>query len=83
MLFQSFLNYSFASGATLGGVFELTQNWQADTTQINFIPSIGGVTKLGSQVVQMVIGPRIPLIGPSEQKPDFGLRASVVFVFPK
>lgn len=35
LFFQPFLNYSFASGATLGGVFEVTQNWQADSTQVN------------------------------------------------
>lgn len=80
---QTFLNYSFVSGATVGGVLEIGQNWRADITQVTLTPTVGGVTRLGKQVVQMVIGPRIPLSGASGQKADFGLRATIAFVFPK
>ena len=66
----------------LGVNAEITQNWDAKTTLISLNPSIGAVTKLGDQVVQFAISPLIPITGPSESKPDWGLRAILAFVFP-
>lgn len=48
-----------------------------------FYSKITGVTKLGSQTVSLVFGPKIPLAAPSGGKPDFGFRGGVTFVFPK
>jgi hypothetical protein len=48
-----------------------------------FNPTVSGITKLGSQMVQLAVGPRIPISIPSGNKPDFGVRAVVSFVFPK
>lgn len=79
---QAFLSHSFKSGASLGANVEVTQNWEGKTTTISFNPSIGAVTKLGSQVVQFALMPLIPIDGPSESKPDWGLRAVLAFVFP-
>lgn len=80
---QPFLIYNWKSGAGLNAVAEITQNWEGDATTAFFIPSITGVTKLGSQTVSLVFGPRIPLAAPSGGKPDFGVRGGVTFVFPK
>lgn len=79
---QIFLSHSYKSGASLGVNAEITQNWDAKTTLISLNPSIGAVTKLGDQVVQFAISPLIPITGPSESKPDWGLRAILAFVFP-
>lgn len=81
LFFQPFFAHSFPSGASLGGNMEMTQNWQANTTLLFFNPTISGITKLGKQPVQMVIGPRIPLAGPDAAKPKFGIRAVLIFVF--
>ncbi|WP_336514873.1 hypothetical protein [Pollutibacter soli] len=81
MFLQPFFARSFASGASLGGNFELTQNWQASTTTLFFNPTISGITKIGKQPIQMAIGPRIPLAGPEASKPKFGIRAVLIFVF--
>jgi hypothetical protein len=80
---QPFFVYNWSSGAGLGGNFEITQNWEANATASYFNPTISGITKLGSQRVQLVIGPRIPLSIPTNARPDFGVRAMVSFVFPK
>lgn len=79
---QIFLSHSYKSGASLGINAEITQNWEANTTLISLNPSIGAVTKLGDQVVQFAISPLIPIVGPHEIRPDWGLRAVVAFVFP-
>jgi hypothetical protein len=83
MFIQPFLVYNWKSGAGANLILEITENWEAKTTQVTFIPSISAVTKFGKQIVQFVIGPRIPLAGPSTSRPDFGVRAGVSFVFPK
>lgn len=79
---QIFLSHSYKSGASLGVNAEITQNWEAKTTMISLNPSIGAVTKLGDQVVQFAISPLIPVVGPREMRPDWGLRAILAFVFP-
>ncbi|KFF19424.1 hypothetical protein [Flavobacterium hydatis] len=78
---QIFLSHSYKSGASLGVNAEITQNWEANTTNISLNPSIGAVTKLGSQVVQFAVMPLIPIDGPSSSRPDWGLRAVVALVF--
>lgn len=79
---QIFLSHSYKSGASLGVNAEITQNWEGNTTNISLNPSVGAVTKFGDQVVQFNIQPLIPIVGPHESRPDWGLRAVVAFVFP-
>lgn len=79
---QIFLSYSYKSGASLGVNAEITQNWEGNTTLISLNPSIGGITKFGSQIVQFSVQPLIPIVGHQNIKPDWGLRAVIAFVFP-
>lgn len=83
LFFQPFFNYNWKSGAGIGGNFEITQNWESNTTTIWFNPIISAVTSLGSQKTQFVIGPRFNLAAPSGSKADIGIRAVLVFLFPK
>ncbi|WP_396158865.1 hypothetical protein [Flavobacterium sp.] len=83
MFIQPFFVYNWKSGAGVGGNFEITQNWEGKTTAVFFNPTISGITKLGTQMVQMAIGPRIPIAMPENNRPDFGIRAVLNFVFPK
>ena len=80
---QPFLNYNWKSGAGIGGSFEITQNWINSTTQVLFVPSISGVTRLGKQTVSLSAGPRIPITAPDNIRAAFGWRFGVTFVFPK
>ncbi|PIF34475.1 hypothetical protein CLU81_5122 [Flavobacterium sp. 9] len=79
---QIFLTHSYKSGASLGITSEITQNWEGKSTLVTISPNIGAVTKLGDQVVQFAIMPLIPIVGPRESRPDWGLRAVLAFVFP-
>jgi hypothetical protein len=83
MFVQPFVSYNWKSGAGVGGNFEITQNWEGNSTAVFFNPTVSGITKLGSQMVQLAVGPRIPISVPSGNKPDFGVRAVLSFVFPK
>ena len=83
LFLQPFFSYNWKSGAGIGAAFEMTQNWEAGTTTLWFIPSISAVTSLGKQKVQFSIGPRFNLAAPDGAKADFGIRANIVFLFPK
>lgn len=78
---QPFFALNFKSGAGLGVNSEMTQNWQASTFTAYINPSVSAVTKLGTQTVQLGLGPRIPVCGPNH--PDFGFRGVLTLVFPK
>ena len=83
MFVQPFVSYNWKSGAGVGLNAEMTQNWRANTTSVFINPVILGVTKLGKQTIQLVIGPRIQVAAPSGGKADFGVRAALIFVFPR
>lgn len=83
MFLQPFLAYNWKSGAGVGVNSEITQNWEGSTTSAFINPTVSGVTKLGKQVVSLVVGPRIQVAAPDGTKADFGIRSVLTFVFPK
>lgn len=83
MFLQPFLVYNWKSGAGIGLNAEMTQNWEASTSSVFINPSVSGVTKLGKQIVSLMIGPRIHVAAHNGSKADFGVRAALTFVFPK
>ncbi|MCU0360625.1 MAG: hypothetical protein MUF75_07900 [Bacteroidia bacterium] len=80
---QPFFAYNWKSGAGLGIMAEITQNWEAGNTTAFITPSVTGVTKLGKQIISLLIGPRIQVASPDGNGADFGIRAALTFVFPK
>lgn len=80
---QPFFNYNWKSGAGLGISGEITQNWEASSTTAYIIPAVSGVTRIGKQIVSLLIGPRILVASPNGNGADFGIRAQFVLVFPK
>lgn len=83
MFLQPFLNYNWKSGAGLGINSEITQNWEGSTTTAFLNPTVSGITKLGTQIVSLVVGPRIQVAAPDGSESAFGVRAVLTFVFPK
>lgn len=83
LFFQPFFTFNWKTGAGIGGNFELTQNWKAKTTNLWLNPTLSAVTSLGKQKTQFVVGPRLNLTAPDNAKSKFGVRAVVVFLFPK
>jgi len=83
MYLQPFLTYNWKSGAGLTVNSETTLNWEANTTNSYVNIMAGGLTKFGKQLVQLQVGPRIQVAAPEGSKSPFGVRAAVIFVFPK
>jgi len=83
MFLQPFFVHNWKSGAGLGGNFEWTVNWTANTSVLWFNPVLSGVTALGTQKVQLAIGPRFNLDAPHGAKADWGIRSVIIFLFPK
>jgi hypothetical protein len=80
---QPFLTYNWKSGAGLTVNSETTLNWEANTTNSYINIMAGGLTKMGNQLVQLQVGPRIQVAAPEGSKSPFGVRAAMIFVFPK
>ena len=83
MFVQPFITHNWKSGAGLGASGEWTQNWESNTTSVWIIPTVSGVTSIGSQKVSLAVGPRLNVITPESMRADWGWRAIVVFLFPK
>ena len=83
MYLQPFLTHNWKSGAGLTVNSETTLNWEANTTNSYINIMAGGLTKFGNQLVQLQVGPRIQVAAPEGSKSPFGVRAAVIFVFPK
>jgi len=83
MYLQPFITHNWKSGAGLTVNSEMTQNWEAGTTNAFINIMAGGLTKFGNQLVQLQVGPRINVAAPEGNKSRFGVRAAVIFVFPK
>jgi|SRR5450432_1323878 len=81
MFIQPFFSYNWKSGAGIGASGEISQYWDTKTTVANLIIPFTGVTKFGKQIIQLGLGPRIPIVSPA--KADWGWRAVLVLLFPK
>jgi len=78
---QPFFTYNWKSGAGIGIVGSITQDWESKTTVSTITLPLSGITKFGKQIIQLAVGPQIPISGPN--KADFGWRAQLVLIFPK
>jgi hypothetical protein len=83
MFVNPFISHNWKSGAGVTAAFEWTQNWKASSTNIWFIPMVSGLTSFGKQKVSLSIGPRYNIAAPSAGRSKFGLRSSIVLLFPK
>jgi hypothetical protein len=78
---QPFFTFNWKSGAGIGAVGSLTQNWETKIFASSVALPVSGITKLGKQIVQLAVGPQIPISGPN--RGDFGWRAQLTLIFPK
>lgn len=83
MFVNPFMTYNWKSGAGITGNLEWTQNWQSNKANVWFSPMFSGVTSFGKQKVSLAVGPKFNLAAPEEMKAKFGLRGSLVLLFPK
>lgn len=83
MLLNPFLTYNWKSGSGLTAAFDITHNWKTSESNIYFSPMVSGLTSLGKQKISLAVGPRINVSADEAVKSKFGIRASLVFLFPK
>ena len=76
-----FVTYNWKSGAGVTLNTEYTHDWVSDKNILVLMPIMSGVTHLGSQTVSLNIGPRLHFA--PDTRPNYGIRAAIVFVFPK
>jgi hypothetical protein len=78
---QPFFTYNWKSGAGIGLVGAITQNWETKTNSTTITVPFSGITKFGKQIIQLAVGPQIPISG--NPIADFGWRAQLTLIFPK
>lgn len=76
-----FAAYNWKSGAGVTLNAEYTRDWENEVSVFILHPLLSGVTKFGTQVVSMSIGPRIHFA--PDNHAAYGLRAAITMVFPK
>jgi len=60
---QPFFIYNWKSGAGIGMVGSVTQNWETQKNTTSIAIPFTGITKFGKQIVQLAVGPQIPISG--------------------
>ena len=78
---QPFFTYNWKSGAGVGLVGSITQNWETKKNATTITMPFSGITKFGKQIVQLAVGPQFPVSG--TPLADFGWRAQLTLIFPK
>jgi hypothetical protein len=78
---QPFFTYNWKSGAGIGLVGSITQNWETQKNATTITIPFTGITKFGKQIIQLAVGPQFPVSG--TPLADFGWRAQLTLIFPK
>ena len=78
-----FITYNLPTGAGLNLTADVTRDWEHNYTNAIIEPTVSGLTRFGKQIIQLQVGPMIPISAAPGEKPDFGVRTQVTFVFPK
>jgi hypothetical protein len=78
---QPFFTYNWKSGAGIGLVGSITQNWETKINTTTITVPFTGITKFGKQIIQLAVGPQFPVTG--NPIASFGWRAQLTLIFPK
>jgi hypothetical protein len=79
---QPFVSYTTPKATTFGLSSEITRNWITNKTTVPLNVTVSQLMKLGKQPMQIGGGGRVYLARPAGG-PDWGLRLSMTFLFPK
>lgn len=79
---QPFYSYTTASATTWGANLEATYDWQGKAWSVPLNLSVSQLYNFGGQRVSLGIGARLYLVDEGDS-PDWGLRATATFLFPK
>jgi hypothetical protein len=81
-LIQPSISYTFENQFTLGLVSETTYDWQVEQWKVPLNLTVSRLLKVGKVPLKLTMGGRIYVEGP-EGGPDWGLRFTMTFLFPK
>jgi len=79
---QPFLVYTFPTSTSIGVNSESTYDWNADQWTVPLNMWVAQVLRVGKLPIQLQLGGRYYCEAP-DGGPDWGLRCSVTFLFPK
>jgi hypothetical protein len=80
--FQPFITYASKSGASISLSSENTQSWNNDIFGGFVGAYYAKVVKFGKQMMQLGGGPKL-FYGNNVFNPEWGIRANIIFLFPK
>jgi len=80
---QPFLSYITKTKTTFGVNTESTYDWNGELWSVPVNATVSQLLKVGSQIFQVGIGARYWAESPENGSEDFGLRATLTFLFPK
>jgi hypothetical protein len=78
---QPFVAYT-QMGWTFSLLTETSYNWTADEWTVPIIAAVSKLSSIGNQPVQYQLGGRYWAVSPDTGPKDFGLRFSMIFLFP-
>jgi hypothetical protein len=65
MYILPFITYNWKSGAGIGATSDITKDRKNNTTTAVITPTISGVIRIGTQTIQLLTGPIIPITAPT------------------
>jgi len=82
-LLQPFVSFTTKTATTLALQTESTYNWNTEKWAVPINLSISQVLKLGPQIIQLKLGARYWAESPETGPEGWGVKAGIVFLFPK
>ena len=82
MLLQPSLSYTFKTSTTVGLVSETKYDWEARQWTVPLNLTVSQLFKIGKVPLKLTLGGRLYAEGPAGG-PDWGLRFTMTFLFPK
>jgi hypothetical protein len=80
---QPFLSYITKTKTTIGLNTESTYDWENEAWSVPVNITVSQLLKIGPQIIQAGVGARYWAESPENGPEDFGVRATLTFLFPK
>ena len=82
-LLQPFLSFTTKTATTFSLQTESSYNWNTENWSVPINASVSQVLKLGPQLIQLKLGVRYWADSPDSGPEGWGMKAGIVFLFPK
>jgi hypothetical protein len=82
-LLQPFVSFTTKTATTFSLQSESVYNWNTEKWSVPINTQVSQILKLGPQLIQLKLGARYWADSPESGPEGWGLKAAVVFLFPK